>query len=309
MPAPFLLKTRFNLGILQTNLKVRASIADIFIDVTVKLRPKVDRSGPTIFSPEFQGNKMTIEVDQLTKKYRKGLRYGKPAVDSLSLDIKNGEVFGFLGPNGAGKSTVIKILMDFIRPTSGTARINGTCASDASGRRAVGYLPENPFFYDHLTAEEILAFGGKAAHMEKKHLSSRIDELLERLKLTHARKQRLRTYSKGMVQRTGLALALIHDPEICILDEPMSGLDPLGRRLVADLIVDMRNGGKTVFFSSHILSDIERVCDRVGILNRGRLLYCGDLKHVVPENEKLEDFFVHLIEKDERQVNGADLAT
>lgn len=251
---------------------------------------------------------MTIEVDQLTKKYRKGFRHGKPAVDALTLDVKNGEVFGFLGPNGAGKSTVIKILMDFIRPSSGTAKINGTSVSDSTARRTVGYLPENPFFYDHLTAEEVLIFGGRAAHMDRKHLSRRIDELLERLKLSHAKKRRLRTYSKGMVQRTGLALALIHDPEICILDEPMSGLDPLGRRLVADLILDMRNNGQTVFFSSHILSDIERVCDRVGVLNRGRLLYCGHLEKMVHGSERLEDAFVELIENDEGEAHGADLA-
>jgi ABC-2 type transport system ATP-binding protein len=251
---------------------------------------------------------MKIQIHELTKFYRKGLRNGKLAVKALSLDIEEGEVFGFLGPNGAGKSTVIKVLLDFIRPSGGSARINGACASDSNVRRAVGYLPENPFFYDHLTAEEILTFGGKAARMEKGHLNRRMDELLDRLKLSHAKKQRLRTYSKGMVQRTGLALALIHDPEICILDEPMSGLDPLGRRLVADLIVDMRNHGKTVFFSSHILSDIERVCDRVGILNNGRILYCGGLEELLQVNETLEDAFVQLIEKDERKIDGADLA-
>lgn len=259
------------------------------------------------FKPH-QGTKMTITIAELTKRYRKGLRSSRPAVNALNLNIKNGEVFGFLGPNGAGKSTVIKILMDFIRPSSGTVKINGTSASDPNTRRAVGYLPENPFFYDHLTAEEVITFGGKAAHMEKKILSNRMDELLDRLKLSHAKKQRLRTYSKGMVQRTGLALALIHNPEICILDEPMSGLDPLGRRLVADLIMDMRNNGQTVFFSSHILSDIEKVCDRVGILNRGSLLYCGDLKKLLPMNESLEGIFVQMVEKDEREINGADLA-
>lgn len=251
---------------------------------------------------------MIIEIDKLTKSYRKGMLNGGPAVNKLTLQIERGEVFGFLGPNGAGKSTVIKILMDFIRPSSGTAKINGTLVSSPNVRRNLGYLPENPFFYDHLSAEEVLAFGGKAASMNKESLSRRMDELLERLKLSHARKRRLRTYSKGMVQRTGLALALIHDPEICILDEPMSGLDPLGRRLVADLIMDMRNKGKTVFFSSHILSDIERVCDRVGVLNRGRLLYCGGLKELLPANGSLEDAFVQLIENDEREVNEADLA-
>ncbi len=251
---------------------------------------------------------MSIKIENLTKWYRKGLRTRKPAVDDLTLQIKNGEVFGFLGPNGAGKSTVIKILLDFIRATSGTAVINGQPVSDPSVRRKVGYLPENPFFYDHLTAEEILTFGGKAAHMDQKRIVERIDELLERLKLSHVKKQRLRTFSKGMVQRTGLALALIHDPQTCILDEPMSGLDPLGRKLVTDLIIGMQKNGQTVFFSSHILSDIERVCDRVGILNRGRLLYCGDIKDLQSANKGLEEIFVQLIEKDEREFNGADLA-
>lgn len=252
---------------------------------------------------------MTIEICKLTKKYRRGLRRICLAVDALDLDIKKGEVFGFLGPNGAGKSTVIKLLLDFIRPSSGTARINGTAAGDPTVRRVVGYLPENPFFYDHLTAEEILAFGGRAARMDKKHLSKCSDALLERLKLSHAKKQRLRTYSKGMVQRTGLALALIHDPEICILDEPMSGLDPLGRRMVADLIIDMRKNGKTVFFSSHILSDIERVCDRIGILNRGRLLYCGGMKDLPAGTGGLEEAFVKLIENDEGANGGQHLVT
>ncbi len=251
---------------------------------------------------------MTIEIKNLKKWYRKGFRNSKPAVNNLSLNIKSGEVFGFLGPNGAGKSTVIKILMNFIRPSSGSAMVNGKPVSDPDMRRFVGYLPENPFFYDHLTAEEVLTFGGQAAHMKKNQIAERIDELLELLKLSHVKRQRLRTYSKGMVQRTGLALALIHNPEICILDEPMSGLDPLGRRLVANLIMDMRDNGQTVFFSSHILSDIERVCDRVGILNRGRLLYCGGFKGLLPTAGDLEQAFVELIEKDEGDRNGADLA-
>lgn len=250
---------------------------------------------------------MIIEIENLTKQYRKGLRTGKPAVEDLSLQIKEGEVFGFLGPNGAGKSTVIKILMNFINPSSGSAMIKGRPVSNPGTRRAVGYLPENPYFYDHLTAEEILIFGGRAANMQHKEIAQGIDELLERLKLSHAKKQRLRTYSKGMVQRTGLALALIHNPKICVLDEPMSGLDPLGRRLVADLIKDMQANGQTVFFSSHILSDIEKVCDRVGILNRGRLIYCGGLQDLCANNGGLEAAFVELIEMDERKHNEADM--
>ncbi len=249
-----------------------------------------------------------IEIEKLDKRYRKGLKDSKPAVSNLTLQINSGEVFGFLGPNGAGKSTVIKILMHFIRPTSGSAMVNGKPVSDPEARSTVGYLPENPFFYDHLTAEEILTFGGRAARMGKKDIARRSDELFERLKLCHARKQRLRTYSKGMVQRTGLALALIHNPRICILDEPMSGLDPLGRRLVSDLILDMKHSGQTVFFSSHILSDIEKVCDRVGILNHGRLLYCGGLKDLLTASGGLEQAFIAKIQTDEENLNGADLA-
>jgi ABC-2 type transport system ATP-binding protein len=249
-----------------------------------------------------------INIENLKKKYRKGIWSQSPALTDLNLSIQKGEVFGFLGPNGAGKSTVIKILMNFIRPTEGTAMIQDVPVSDPCSRRAVGYLPENPYFYDHLTAEEILTFGGRAAHMEKFQIQERIDYLLARLKLSHVRRQPLRTYSKGMVQRIGLALALIHDPEVCILDEPMSGLDPLGRRLVADLVLDMRHSGKTVFFSSHILSDIEKLCDRIGILNRGRLLYCGTVQDLSVNAGGLEEAFIRLIETDERENYGTDMA-
>jgi ABC-2 type transport system ATP-binding protein len=242
---------------------------------------------------------MPIRVVDISKTYKKGRKKYKLAVDNLNLAVQEGEVFGFLGPNGAGKSTVIKILMNFIRPSTGSAQINGAPASDPAVRRFIGYLPENPYFYDHLTAEEILTFGGLAAQMDRKDIQYRIDGLLERLKLSHAKKERLRSYSKGMVQRTGLGLALIHNPKICILDEPMSGLDPIGRRLVADLIAEMRQNGQTVFFSSHILSDIERLCDRVGILNHGRLLYCGSMNDFVPNSGGLEQSFIQLIEKDE----------
>ena len=239
---------------------------------------------------------MPIRIANLSKHYKKGLKVKKLAVDNLNLEIKKGEVFGFLGPNGAGKSTVIKILLDFIRPDSGAVTIKELPVNEPMARKYIGYLPENPFFYDHLTAEETLKFGGKAAGMKQGTLKDRIDQLLTRLKLSHVKKQPIRTYSKGMVQRIGLALALIHDPEICILDEPMSGLDPLGRRLVADLILDMRKMGKTVFFSSHILSDIESLCDRIGILNEGKLLFCGHLKDFVEESKGLEEAFIKLVE-------------
>ena len=250
-----------------------------------------------------------IDIRNLKKRYKKGVIGSNLAVQDLTLQVREGEVFGFLGPNGAGKSTVIKILMNFIRPSSGQASIYGCSVSDPQSRQIVGYLPENPFFYDHLTGEEILSFGGLAANMSKRDIDGRIDDLLSRLKLIHVKKQRLRTYSKGMVQRVGLALALIHEPRICILDEPMSGLDPLGRRLVADLIEDMRRNGQTVFFSSHILSDIERLCDRVGILNQGRLLFCGDIKELTAKpGDGLEEAFIRLVIKDNEVQDGSNMA-
>jgi ABC-2 type transport system ATP-binding protein len=245
---------------------------------------------------------MPIQIINLKKYFKQDLRKRNLVIDDLSLEIQKGEVFGFLGPNGAGKSTVIKILLDFIRPSSGSVSIKGLSVQVPGVRKAIGYLPENPFFYDHLTGEEILRFGGKAAQMPKEKLANRIQELLTRLKLLEYKDQLIRTYSKGMVQRIGLALALVHDPEICILDEPMSGLDPLGRRLVADLILDMRKQGRTVFFSSHILSDIENLCDRVGILNKGKLIFCGTLTELIKDAEGLEEAFIRLIEADEKEL-------
>lgn len=243
---------------------------------------------------------MPIRISNLSKYYKKNLNSKKLVINDLNLQIQKGEVFGFLGPNGAGKSTVIKIIMDFIHPTSGTVTVKGMPVSNPRVREFIGYLPENPLFYDHLTAEETLKFGGKAARMEKGALEESAGQLLSRLKLSEAKRQHIRTYSKGMVQRIGLALALVHDPEICIFDEPMSGLDPLGRKLVADLILDMRKMGKTVFFSSHILSDIESLCDRVGILNKGNLLFCGTLDDLIGGSEGLEEAFIGLIEGDEK---------
>ena len=245
--------------------------------------------------------KMSISISNLAKRYKAATGfYTSTVISGLDLEIKKGESFGFLGPNGAGKSTVIKILMDFIRYDSGTITINGKNVSSPSVRKHIGYLPEQPLFYDHLTAEEVLRFGGRIADIPKDLLEHRINDILERLMLSHAKKKPIRTYSKGMTQRTGLALALIHDPEICILDEPMSGLDPMGRKLVTDFILDMRTSGKTVFFSSHILSDVERLCDRIGVLNRGKLLFCGPIKKLTADTNDIEQSFINLIESDNR---------
>ncbi len=234
-----------------------------------------------------------IRMTGITKVFREGLT-GKrvKALDGLDLEIKKGEVFGFLGPNGAGKSTAIKILMDLIFPDHGAAFILDKNVSDFRIRKHVGYLPENPYFYDYLTAEELLWFGGKTCALRKKEISERIKFLLSKMNLYQARKRQLRSYSKGMVQRAGIALALIHDPAVVILDEPMSGLDPIGRKLVGDIIIDLKSQGKTVFFSSHILTDIERFSDRIGIIIGGKLRLINSVAHLLSGAASLEDIFL-----------------
>lgn len=218
------------------------------------------------------------------------------ALDDFSLLIEQGEVFGFLGPNGAGKSTALKILLNFVYPSAGTVSLMGKSVSDSRSRGSIGYLPENPYFYDYLTAEEILWFGGKASGLHKNEIHDRTDMLLDRMGLKASCKRPLRTYSKGMVQRAGLALALVHDPEVVVLDEPMSGLDPIGRKLVGDLILELKSQGKTVFFSSHILTDVERLCDRAGIIVGGRLRLVGNLPDLLSSAGTLEDVFMREVQ-------------
>lgn len=193
------------------------------------------------------------------------------AVKNLSLVIDQGEVFGFLGPNGAGKSTTIKLLMGLMRPTEGQISILGHDSSSHRSRKHVGYLPENPAFYDFLTGSEYLMFVGKTFDLSGGVLQEKVEYVLKLLELWDARNRPLRNYSKGMVQRLGLAQVLIHDPEVYILDEPMSGLDPVGRALVKKIILDLKSRGKCIFFSTHITSDVEAVCDRVGIILQGSL--------------------------------------
>jgi ABC-2 type transport system ATP-binding protein len=223
----------------------------------------------------------TIALDKLSKTYRGKKRLKIDALKSLSLEISQGEVFGFLGPNGAGKSTTIKCLMGLIRPTAGTGTIMGELIGSVASRTKVGYLPENPAFYDYLSAEEYLCFVGKTFGMPDALLSRRTDEALKLLELWEARKRPMRGYSKGMVQRVGLGQALIHDPEVYILDEPMSGLDPIGRALVKEIILDLKKRGKSVFFSTHITDDVEKVCDRVGVLVRGELVALDRVENIM----------------------------
>lgn len=224
-----------------------------------------------------------IEISGLTKEYRVGFLQArrKRALSSLTLHVNQGEVFGLLGPNGAGKTTTLKILFRLIFPTAGTARIMGRGLDDVKMHQKVGYLPENPYFYDHLSAEELLYYSGRLFGMGGDDLRRRIENLIEKVGLGANRKLALRRLSKGLVQRTGIAQALINNPDVIFLDEPMSGLDPVGRREVRDLILQLRAEGKTVFFSTHILSDAEVLCDRVAILNGGNLLGMGELHQIL----------------------------
>ena len=212
-----------------------------------------------------------IEITGLCKQFTGKRMTNIEALKRLDLTVTSGEVFGFLGPNGAGKSTTIKLVMGLLRPTSGTAKILGIDVGKTESRRRVGFLPENPAFYDYLSAEEFVAFVGSQFKMESSLLARRSEEVLKRLELWDARKRPMRSYSKGMVQRVGLAQTLVHDPDVYILDEPMSGLDPIGRALVKEIICDLKRLGKTVFFSTHITADVEAVCDRVGVLASGVL--------------------------------------
>ena len=212
-----------------------------------------------------------IDIKELGKTFHGRKRQAVEALKGVTLSVEMGEVFGFLGPNGAGKSTTIKCLMGLIRPTRGEATIMGETAGSEKARFRAGYLPENPSFYDYLGAEEYLRFVGRIFRMPESLLADRCEEALKLLDLWEARRRPIRGYSKGMVQRLGVAQVLIHDPDVYILDEPMSGLDPLGRALVKEIIIDLKRRGKSVFFSTHITADVESVCDRVGVIVKGEM--------------------------------------
>ena len=222
----------------------------------------------------------TVEIHNLTKDYEVGFFRKRKvrALDGLSLSVNANEIFGFLGANGAGKTTTLKLLMRLIFPSSGTARILGHDINDVRMHQRIGYVPENPYFYDYLTARELLEYCGQIFGQDAAERKKRAATLLSRVRLDEKRwDTQLRKFSKGMLQRVALAQSLINDPEIVFLDEPMSGLDPVGRREVRDLIAELRDEGKTVFMCSHILSDIEVLCDRVAILKRGQLAQVGYL--------------------------------
>ncbi|HXE91171.1 MAG TPA: ABC transporter ATP-binding protein [Terriglobales bacterium] len=218
-----------------------------------------------------------IEIQGLSKTYTVGFlrKKQKVALKPLNLTIESGEVFGYLGPNGAGKTTTLKLLMGIIFPTAGSASILGMAHDDPRVKARIGFLPEQPYFYDQLTAAELLDYYGHLSGMDVATRRRRAAELLERVGLADARDTALRKFSKGMLQRVGIAQAILHDPDVVFLDEPMSGLDPVGRREVRDLIRSLKDEGKTVFFSTHILSDAEALCDRVAVLHLGELRAVG----------------------------------
>jgi len=220
---------------------------------------------------------IAIETIDLEKTYAVGFWRKKPrvALRPLNLTVEEGEVFGFLGPNGAGKTTTLKLLMGLVFPTGGTARILGKNIGEAEVKAQIGFLPEQPYFYDYLTAKELLEYYARLSGVAAKDRSRKIDFLLARVGLKDAARLQLRKFSKGMLQRVGLAQAILHDPKVVFLDEPMSGLDPMGRREVRDLMEELKQQGKTVFFSTHILSDAEALCDRVAVIHQGELRGVG----------------------------------
>jgi ABC-2 type transport system ATP-binding protein len=233
-----------------------------------------------------------IEINNLSKDYAVGFwkKQLRPALKSLNLSVHAGEAFGFLGPNGAGKTTTLKLLMGIIFPTAGSAAILGKHYLDPEVKRKIGFLPEQPYFYDYLSAPELLDYYAGLSGMPVEERKKRIGPILERVGLNDVGNKHLRKFSKGMLQRVGIAQAIIHDPEVIFLDEPMSGLDPVGRHEVRELIQGLKDAGKTIFFSTHILSDAEALCDRVAVIHKGELRGVGvinDFRSAVAEKTEV----------------------
>ncbi|HEX6279248.1 MAG TPA: ABC transporter ATP-binding protein [Pyrinomonadaceae bacterium] len=253
-----------------------------------------------------------IEINELVKDYETGFFKKKKvrAVDGVSLSVKGGQIFGFLGGNGAGKTTTIKILMSLLYPTAGSAKILGQDISDFTMHNRIGYCPENPYFYDYLTPRELLAYFGELFGRDKMTIKDRAEELLEKVALEPKdRSKQLRKFSKGMLQRVGLAQSLINDPDIVFLDEPMSGLDPIGRREVRELIAGLREKGTTVFMSTHILSDVEALCDEVAILRKGKLAASGKLGDLLISHAETQVFEITFrgISAEKLNLNGLEI--
>lgn len=235
-------------------------------------------------------SELAVDIQHLVKDFRVPLRGAKPfrAVNDVSLQIQAGEVYGLIGPNGSGKSTTMKALLGLVAPSSGTCSIFGKDSLKVDSRNDVGFLPENPYFYKHLTGAETLRFYGKLCNLRGKTLEDRVTELLDLVGLQNARDRRLGGYSKGMLQRIGLAQALVQDPRLLILDEPTAGVDPIGSRQIRDLILQLRDRGKTVFLCSHLLEQVQEVCDHVGIIFQGKMVREGKLEDLIAVENQTE---------------------
>jgi ABC-2 type transport system ATP-binding protein len=245
---------------------------------------------------------VVIQATNLSKELTSSLLRRKVRILSgLNLKVARGETFGLIGPNGAGKTTSIKLMLGLMRPTEGAAEILGMPAGDKKALAQLGYLPENPYFYSHLTGREFLDFAGQLFGIEKKERSERAQELTKLVGLTEAADTQMRKYSKGMLQRLGIAQSLINRPQLIFWDEPMSGLDPIGRKDVRQILFHLKEKGTTIFFNSHLLPDVNEVCDRVGVMNRGQLIVQEDVKNISQGGsyKDLEDFFLEVIAKAE----------
>lgn len=233
-----------------------------------------------------------LQTRDLSKVYRAPFaRVGKNALENLTIDVRRGEIFGLVGPNGSGKTTTLKLLLGLLKPTSGTVEIFGYKADNVAVKQRIGFLPDGPYFYDHLNSYEVLDFYGKLFGYDKPERKRRSEELLDTVGLNPAdRKRPIRTYSKGMMQRVGLAQALINDPELLFLDEPTTGLDPIGARAMKDAIVAVRDAGKTVLLCSHLLADVQAICDRVAIVSEGKLVKFGTVDELVGRSQSFEVF-------------------
>lgn len=249
---------------------------------------------------------VVLEVSSLAKTFRKPFTGKKvEAVRGVSFEVKRGETFGFLGPNGAGKTTTIKMLTGLIAPTGGKATILGEVAPSPEAMGKVGFLPENPYVYPYLTPREFVSLCGRLNGMSGKALAKKVEEVVERVGIGYAMDRPVRNLSKGMLQRTGFAAALVHSPELLILDEPMSGLDPVGRKEVRDLIIEEANAGRTVFFSSHILSDVEMLCDRVCILRKGEVVAAGAIEELVGADMRRSEITLVEVPDDTTELEAA----
>lgn len=230
-----------------------------------------------------------IETNKLTKRYKLGWRKGEVlALDALDLHVEEGEIYGLLGPNGSGKSTTLKLVLNLILPTSGEAKIFGRDCMTVGSRIDVGFLPENPYFYRYLTGAETLKFYGRLCGVPASQINNRIEELLNLTNMTDARNRRLSGYSKGMLQRIGIAQAMIHNPRLVLLDEPTAGVDPIGSRDIRDMIFQLKKMGKTVLLCSHLLEQVQEVCDRISILHRGKKIMEGHVRDLVSDQRRLQ---------------------